>query len=92
MEFDWDEGNRDKNLKHGVHDWEIEEALHDPQGRPSGKVEVGDEVRYILMGRSETSGKYIRVVYTIREADAKPLIRPISATTLTGRAKRRYRR
>ncbi len=27
MDFDWDEGNRGKNLRHGVHDWEIEEAF-----------------------------------------------------------------
>jgi hypothetical protein len=31
MNFDWDEGNRDKNVRHSVHDWEIEEALQDPQ-------------------------------------------------------------
>lgn len=92
MEFDWDEGNRDKNLKHGVHDWEIEEALQDPKGKSAGKVEVGEEVRYILMGRSNTSGKYLRLVYTIREADGKPLVRLISATPLTGRARRRYRK
>ena len=29
MEFDWDEGNEGKNLKHGVSDWDIEEALTD---------------------------------------------------------------
>jgi hypothetical protein len=27
MEFDWDDGNTDKNLKHGVHDWEIEKEI-----------------------------------------------------------------
>lgn len=92
MEFDWDEGNRDKNLTHGVHDWEIEEALQDPRGKSAGKLEVGGELRYLLMGQSKTSGKYLRVVYTIRERDGKRLIRPISATSLTGRARRRYRK
>jgi hypothetical protein len=29
VELDWDDGNRDKNLKHDVHDWEIEEAFED---------------------------------------------------------------
>jgi len=27
--FDWDAGNANKNLVHGVHDWEIEEACLD---------------------------------------------------------------
>jgi len=59
--FDWDEGNIDKNLKHGVHDWEIEEACQYPR----------DEKRFILLGHAATSGKYLRVVYALRQAQSK---------------------
>jgi hypothetical protein len=38
VEFDWDDGNRNKNLRHGVHDWEIEEALKDREEFHWGRV------------------------------------------------------
>ena len=59
MEFDWDEGNRDKNLKHGVHDWEIEEAIEDKDGIVVNRSTVLDEVRFIYLGRAQISGRYL---------------------------------
>lgn len=91
--FQWDSGNIDKNLKHGVQDWEIEEALLDPRSLGTKGMTVGREVRYELLGRARTSGKYLRVIYTLREdAEGYPLIRPISAVEMTPTQKRRYQR
>lgn len=89
--FQWDAGNISKNLKHGVQDWEIEEALLDPRAVRTKKMEVGGEVRYELLGRVETSGKYLRVIYTLRQDEEGNLpIRPISAVRMTPTQKRRY--
>jgi hypothetical protein len=63
--FQWDAGNIDKNMRHGVHDWEIEEALLDPRGRRIGSTIVNSEERYIWLGRAMSWGKYVRVVYTL---------------------------
>ena len=91
--FDWDEGNIDKNLGHGVQDWEIEEACQDPRSRIIEYRLVKGEWRYVLLGRSETSGKYLRVVYTLRTAtDGETLIRPISAVEMSAAQRRRYLR
>ncbi|MEW6214538.1 MAG: BrnT family toxin [Nitrospirota bacterium] len=66
MKFDWDNGNINKNLfRHGVHDWEIEDAFLDPNRLSLGKNNIHGEERHILLGRSEISGKYLRIVYTI---------------------------
>jgi len=92
MEFDWDDGNIDKNLKHGVHDWEIEEAFRDKWRLSAGKMRVKGEERHILLARCETSGKYLRIVYTIRTIHGKNVIRPISAMEMSQKNKRRYKR
>jgi uncharacterized DUF497 family protein len=89
--FDWDEGNIDKNLRHGVQDWEIEEACQDPRSRIMEYRLIKGEWRYVLLGRSVTSGKYLRVVYTLRTAsDGETLIRPISAVEMSAAQRRRY--
>lgn len=92
MEFDWDEGNRDKNLRHGVGDGEIEEALEDRFAILAAKLTVGPEIRYILLGRASSSGRYLRVVFTVRIKRGRHLIRPISAIEMSARNKRRYQR
>jgi uncharacterized DUF497 family protein len=92
VEFDWDEGNRDKNLRHGVHDWEIEEALDDPGFIIVKKEWVDDEERTILLGRATGSGKYLKVVYTLRRRGEVELRRPISAVEMSRRERRRYTR
>lgn len=59
MDFDWDPGNRDKNLAHGVSDWEIEEALADIGRRRVRSTRIDGEVRMIVLARCATSGKYL---------------------------------
>jgi uncharacterized DUF497 family protein len=91
--FQWDAGNIDKNLRHGVQDWEIEEALLDPRGRRIASTVVNGEARYIWLGRAPTSGKYVRVVYTLRQdAEGHTVFRPISAVEMSTAERRRYRR
>lgn len=91
--FQWDEGNIGKNLKHGVQDWEIEEACQDPRSRVIEYQFVRGEWRYVLVGRSATSGKYLRVVYALRTVpDGETLIRPISAVEMSAAQRRRYLR
>jgi uncharacterized DUF497 family protein len=92
MDFDWDEGNRHKNLKHGVHDREIEEALDDDRSLIIEEVVVDGEERLIVLGRARTSGKYLRVVVTARMSRGSQLVRPISATEMSRRNRRRYQR
>lgn len=91
--FDWDDGNIGKNAKHGVEDWEIEEACQDPRSRIISYQFVDSEKRYILLGRASTSGKYLRVVYARRENwSGELLIRPISAVEMNASQRRQYRK
>ena len=91
--FDWDDGNIDKNLKHGVQDWEIEEACQDPRAKNIQHQFVQSESRYVLLGRARTSGKYLRVIYTMRRGAMNDLlIRPISAIEMNTSQRRQYQR
>jgi uncharacterized DUF497 family protein len=91
--YDWDNGNIGKNLKHNVHDWEIEEAIEDPLGKVVGSVVIDGEERFELLGRVQTNGRLLRVIFTYRtDSQGNPLIRPISATDMTPRQRRRYLR
>lgn len=92
IDFDWEAGNLDKNLKHGVQDWEIEEALRDSRQVRESQSGMNHEERYVLFARAPTSGRYLRIVYTKRVRDGRELIRPISAIPLAPRQKKRYRR
>jgi len=47
-------------------DWEIEEACLDPRRRIVGRSWLRGEWRYRLLGRATTSGKYLRVIYTLQ--------------------------
>jgi len=92
VEFDWDEGNRDKNLKHGIHDWEIEEAMEDPHALPADAHPGVGERRRAILGRSPTSGRYLKIVYTIKVRDGRNLFRPISAIAMSLAERARYSR
>jgi len=92
VDFDWDDGNRDKNRRHGATDDEIEQALQDPNARIAGTVIVGSERRVIVLGRARDSGKYLRIVYTVREISGRSAVRPISAVEMTRPERRRYRK
>ena len=74
--FEWDDGNRDKNLKkHGVTNGECEEAFAD-EGRVvrEDAAHSQHEVRNYLIGKTN-HGRLLFISFTIR----KNLIRVISA-------------
>ena len=84
--FDWDTGNRDKNLKHGVHAGECEQiffnqplvVLDDP------KHSIAED-RYVAFGRTD-QGRLLVVVYTQRSG----LLRVISARDMNRRERQFY--
>ncbi|MEA3338264.1 MAG: BrnT family toxin [Chloroflexota bacterium] len=79
VSFDWDEGNRDKNLaSHDVTDREAEEAFFDPNRRlyPDPKHSQG-ETRRIIVGKTK-EGRLLFVVFAVR----RKKIRVISARDL----------
>ncbi|MBI1925149.1 BrnT family toxin [Candidatus Poribacteria bacterium] len=86
--FDWDSGNINKNLKHNVHDWEIEEVFDDPHMKTRSRGIINGEERIEALGRVQTNGRYLRIVFTLRSG----LIRPISARDMNQQERRRYLR
>lgn len=74
--FDWDEGNWPKCGKHGVSRTEIEEVFI---GTPAVETDpFPEEVRMRAIGKSAT-GRYVFVVFMLREIDGQMKLRPISA-------------
>ena len=84
IEFEWDAGNRDKNLKHRVTDTECEETFFDPHKRLLKEIphvgEKGWERRYVMIGKTR-EGRALFVVFTLR----KGKVRVISARDLNRR-------
>lgn len=84
--FDWDDGNREKNLKHRVHAWECEQlffnepliVLDDP------KHSIAED-RHAAFGRTD-AGRRLVVVYTMR----KEKVRVISARDMNKRERQFY--
>lgn len=85
--FEWDKGNKDKNLKkHAVTDQECEEAFFDPAKRIlKDALHSGNEPRYILIGQTKRQ-RFLFIVFTIR----KDRIRVISARDLNKKERTLY--
>lgn len=74
--FDWDDGNWPKCGKHGVSREEIEQVL---LGAPAVLDDPHPgEPRTKAIGRTQ-AGRYVFLVFTLREIDGESLLRPISA-------------
>ena len=74
--FDWDKGNWPKCGKHGVSRAEIEEVF---AGTPAVETDpFPEEVRMRAIGKS-AAGRYVFVVFMLREIDDQTKLRPISA-------------
>ncbi|HCB35173.1 MAG: hypothetical protein A2W52_04060 [Candidatus Taylorbacteria bacterium RIFCSPHIGHO2_02_49_25] len=87
IDFEWDAGNRGKNLKkHGVTDAESEEAFFD-SGKKIFKDVVHSEIeeRSILVGQTK-AGKMLFIAFTSR----KTRIRIISSRPLNKKEKQLY--
>jgi len=85
--FDWDEGNEDHILLHGVEPTEVEEAVLDPEGFGVEAYDVPGERREALIGATG-EGRILTVVYTMRGER----VRPITVRDASETHKRRYRR
>lgn len=84
--FDWDEGNRDKNKKHGVEQDEIEQLFFDPRLLVLPDVRhSAEEKRFVGYGAT-SAGRILTVVFTLREKR----IRPISARDASRKERVRY--
>ena len=86
IEFDWDGGNIDKNLKHGVNDKEAEEVFGSQK-----KVVMKDEAhslaedRYLIWGVTN-KGRTLSIFFTLR----KNKVRIISARDMSRKERRAY--
>ena len=75
-DFDWDEGNWPKCGKHGVSREEIEQVL---LGAPAVMADPHmQEPRLRAIGKTQ-AGRYVFLVFLLRESEAKTKLRPISA-------------
>jgi uncharacterized protein len=69
LQFEWDEGNRDKNwVKHQVKQSEAEEVFFDADKKLAHDVlhSTANESRYLPLGCTK-AGRLLFVVFTIRE-------------------------
>jgi len=74
--FDWDDGNWPKCGKHGVTQTEIEEVLlNTPAVMPDPHPE---EPRMRAIGKT-SAGRYVFLVFMIRQFNNQFFLRPISA-------------
>jgi uncharacterized DUF497 family protein len=78
LEFDWDEGNREKCQKHGLSTHEIESLFQSPLSVFPDSEHSKLEERFIGIGKTE-SGRGVLIVFTLRMRGEAILIRPISA-------------
>lgn len=87
--FEWDEGNRGKNLKHNVTDKETEETFFDPKAR----FKKAKRERYALFGRTE-EGRYLFVIFELKGKSLTgdyDIVRVISAREMTKAHKKFYK-
>ncbi len=75
LEFEWDSGNRDKNLlKHRVTNTECEEVFFDPHKRVLKEtLHAGpsrQEKRYIVIGKTKEE-RALYVVFTFRRSKVR---------------------
>jgi uncharacterized DUF497 family protein len=90
--FNWDDGNWPKCASHGVSKSEIESIFKG--GRVSiipSKEGLSSEARSAAIGLT-SEGRYVFIVFTIREHEALSLIRPISARFMHQKEIKHYER
>jgi hypothetical protein len=69
--FDWDAGNRDKNLKHAVQNWECEQIFfNEPLVVLADPKHSLAEDRFAAFGRTD-SGRLLVVIYAMRDQRAR---------------------
>ena len=88
IEFEWDKGNIDKNLKkHNVADKEAEEVFkNEPKFIFEDEKHSGTELRHALFGQSN-KGRKVSVVFTMRNNK----IRIITTRDMSKKERRDYK-
>lgn len=88
--FDWDQGNREKCLKHGVATEEIEYAFREGRAvvRPD-PAHSERETRFQAVGLN-SNGRHVFIVFTLREKEDGIWLRPISARYMHRKEIARY--
>lgn len=86
-EFEWDEGNRNKNKeKHGVENHETEEVFFNLPITMSEDIKHSKaEPRYLALGQTD-KGEKLSIIFTIR----KNKIRVISARPMSQKERKFY--
>ena len=87
--FDWDDGNLEKCLKHGVTIAEIEFVLRTAELVSEDSAHSISEQRLIAVGASR-EGRMMFVAFTLRQAGEDVLVRPVSARYMHQKEFRRY--
>lgn len=72
-EFDWDDGNRNKSLKHEVADAAIEALFESPTVFMGRIIEpVADEWRGLLLGH-DSGARLLALIFTVRGTKLRPI-------------------
>ncbi|MBW7908870.1 MAG: BrnT family toxin, partial [Kiritimatiellae bacterium] len=84
--FDWNEGNRNKNQKHGVQAWECEQVFFNrPLVILADPIHSIAEDRFAAFGCTD-AGRPLVIIYTMR----KEKIRVISARDMNRKERQFY--
>jgi uncharacterized DUF497 family protein len=87
--FDWDKGNRGKCTKHGVSAVQVESIFRGRAFTGADARHSHSEDRQWAVGKTD-EGRWVFVVFTIRERSGKKVIRPISARYMHRKEVKRY--
>ena len=89
--LDWDDGNWPKCGKHGVSQAEIEQVLGTAPLVLPDRHPQDAETRFNAVGKN-ASGRYVFVVFTLRDKQGQRLLRPISARYMHAKEIENYER
>ena len=90
LDFDWDDGNKEKCKKHGVTLDEIEEFFKQDGLYVAPDIKHSQQEQRLLAAGRSSIDKPMFVVFTMREIDGKALIRPVSARYMHEQEAKRY--
>ena len=84
--FDWDDGNKYKNLKHGV-SWEDVQSLFFEDIVFEGRITEPKhlEPRYLILG-CDWGDRFLALIFTLRDG----CLRPISCRLMRKKERERY--
>jgi len=87
--FDWDAGNSEKCQRHGVSVAEIEAVFRRVLAVYPDPAHSSAEQRFQAIGTTR-QGRYVFIVFVLRESEGSTFIRPISARYMHRKEVRYY--